>query len=405
MNKLIASLVALVIGFSASAQLNSAFHEVHYTDDASILGYPAGATTYRIYAELTDANDILTAAYASGNDLLFIGSDNDEIWNSGFGGVTGDGINPAFFPTFPASEYDSFVTIGRANTGDAGQAITAIAALPSANALSDGFGTVVPGVDENDANVALLDGSWFTFPGDVNSSNDAVDGRILLGQITTTGDVMYQLNVQVLDGGLGGTALLYVAYAGGVDGAEIHEASLAYPAAVPTGCTDMTACNYDATAIVDDGQCDFSCYGCTDMAACNYDATSTIDDLSCDYSCYGCIDPPACNYNPASTLDDGSCYYVGDSCDDMDAGTNDDTVQADCSCAGVAPLALSPFGSCVSVAGSVGASAAIYTLVPASPGLHLEVLSGDFDVQIDLDGPGSQPTSLSTTTDLLVTKS
>ena len=50
---------------------------------------------------------------------------------------------------------------------------------------------------------------------------------------------------------------------------------------VSCGCTDETACNYDAGAANDDGTCDFSCYGCTDATACNYDASATIDDGNC----------------------------------------------------------------------------------------------------------------------------
>ena len=50
------------------------------------------------------------------------------------------------------------------------------------------------------------------------------------------------------------------------------------------GCTDATACNYDATAAIDDGSCEFtSCTGCTYSAATNYDSTATIDDGSCVY--------------------------------------------------------------------------------------------------------------------------
>ena len=51
------------------------------------------------------------------------------------------------------------------------------------------------------------------------------------------------------------------------------------------GCTDATACNYDAEALADDGSCDYcSCNaqcGCTDVTACNYNAQATIDDGSC----------------------------------------------------------------------------------------------------------------------------
>ena len=53
------------------------------------------------------------------------------------------------------------------------------------------------------------------------------------------------------------------------------------PCTESCGCTDATACNYDASASNDDGSCDFSCYGCTNSEACNYDATATIDNGSC----------------------------------------------------------------------------------------------------------------------------
>ena len=49
-------------------------------------------------------------------------------------------------------------------------------------------------------------------------------------------------------------------------------------------------------------------FGCTDETACNYDADATTDDGSCDFtSCVGCTDAEACNYNPEATVDDGSC--------------------------------------------------------------------------------------------------
>ena len=49
-------------------------------------------------------------------------------------------------------------------------------------------------------------------------------------------------------------------------------------------------------------------FGCTDETACNYDAEATTDDGSCDFtSCVGCTDAEACNYNPNATVDDGSC--------------------------------------------------------------------------------------------------
>ncbi|MGC6533315.1 MAG: hypothetical protein ACON34_09965, partial [Flavobacteriales bacterium] len=61
---------------SAPAQLVNVFHEVEYTADGTIPGYPAGFTTYRIYASMADGTDAMTAAFAAGNDPLTLGSDS-----------------------------------------------------------------------------------------------------------------------------------------------------------------------------------------------------------------------------------------------------------------------------------------------------------------------------------------
>ena len=78
-----------------------------------------------------------------------------------------------------------------------------------------------------------------------------------------------------------------------------------------TGCTNPLACNFDDQASFDDGSCDtVSCAGCTDTAACNYDAAASQNDGSCDYvSCFGCTDAAACNYDASATSSDGSCTY------------------------------------------------------------------------------------------------
>ena len=53
-----------------------------------------------------------------------------------------------------------------------------------------------------------------------------------------------------------------------------------------------------------------NCSGCTDPTACNYDSTAIINNGSC-LTAYGCIDSSATNYyNPLATVDDGSCNYT-----------------------------------------------------------------------------------------------
>ena len=155
-----------------------------------------------------------------------------------------------------------------------------------------------------------------------------------------------------------------------------------------SGCTDPGACNFDATASIDDASCYFSgdncddgnvftnndiytadcvCQGeeitgiagCTAVEACNYNAEATIEDGSCELPGYpcddanentiddvlsndcvcagqltGCTDVLACNYNAAATAEDGSCIFPGETCDDNDLTTDNDVVGADCVCAG-----------------------------------------------------------------------
>ncbi len=122
------------------------------------------------------------------------------------------------------------------------------------------------------------------------------------------------------------------------------------------GCTDAAACNFDPAATEDDGSCFNIGDACDDG-----DATTTNDVYTDCMTCagtlptIGCTDMDACNFNPAATQDDDSCIFaigcdecdgsggvtdnpeIGEACDDGDSATVNDTVQGDCSCAGVAP--------------------------------------------------------------------
>jgi hypothetical protein len=69
-------------------------------------------------------------------------------------------------------------------------------------------------------------------------------------------------------------------------------------------------------------------YGCKETIACNYNSSATIDDGSCEYtSCAGCTYVGAENFNPLATRDDGTCVFaascVGDFNDDGTVGTAD----------------------------------------------------------------------------------
>ena len=86
------------------------------------------------------------------------------------------------------------------------------------------------------------------------------------------------------------------------------------------GCTDSTACNFDASATEDDGSCynnDLGC-GCDTPAATDgYDCdgnclVDTDGDGVCDeFEVIGCTDATACNYDSNAT-DTGDCDYSAD---------------------------------------------------------------------------------------------
>lgn len=75
------------------------------------------------------------------------------------------------------------------------------------------------------------------------------------------------------------------------------------------GCLDETACNYDPSANVDGGTCDYSCPtpGCMYPLATNFNASANLEDGSCLF--LGCTDPVANNYQYYANVDDGSCDY------------------------------------------------------------------------------------------------
>lgn len=63
-----------------------------------------------------------------------------------------------------------------------------------------------------------------------------------------------------------------------------------------TGCMDPEACNYDPTALEDNG----SCLGFNECGGCEGD----------DLFCIGCTDDASCNYSDVATIDDGSCFEI-----------------------------------------------------------------------------------------------
>ena len=174
-------------------------------------------------------------------------------------------MNPLFFATFPAAEYDSWFTIGSEDAnGGVNVQNTADTMMPALALFNAGEGFTI-----NDP----IGASWFNvFPcaagADIAECADGylafggADSRVLLAQITATGDVYGIMNVQV--------------FPGGVQGDQQQAAGFTFS----TNEADI--------------------FGCTNEAATNYDASATLDDLSCILPCTVALDvdnvtSPSCN--------------------------------------------------------------------------------------------------------------
>ncbi|MDA0939545.1 MAG: PKD domain-containing protein [Bacteroidetes bacterium] len=99
---------------------------------------------------------------------------------------------------------------------------------------------------------------------------------------------------------------------GVVDGAEVLTV---------LGCTDLNACNFDQAANTDDGSCAYpepnlDCDGnCIAGVDCEGTCGGTATTDQCGVcggdgsTCTGCTDPGATNFDPTATVDDGTCEF------------------------------------------------------------------------------------------------
>ncbi|MBN1115977.1 MAG: T9SS type A sorting domain-containing protein [Bacteroidales bacterium] len=347
--------ITVILIFShiiASAQLKDILVEKYYisaehdTDFAGMI-LPSNSVTYRIFAELEPEVE-LNSLFADADHPLSIES-TEIFFNHRFAKKSlGKNFNSDFLQAFTTNSYyhlDSWLTIGFATDKHIG--------IPK---TFDTDGSIIPEslvqvkhedagipISENDG-LALADSSMLAYT--IENTNailtpflfDSVgknfittepvvyafkeneSGKkvgfiaphasniVLLGQITTNGELSFQLNLDLFDPNNGpiGTRYRYVSKdtltgtQGSADNAinVVYSNKLKFPK--KTGCTNPYFTCFDSEAIVDDGSC-----------------------TSCDSIILGCLDPNACNY--LSEISRGVnysfpelCCYGPDNCGNRD---------------------------------------------------------------------------------------
>jgi len=194
--------VEMGLGFSDDpAVYEMLADEVSLEIDTLPLSGVAGATTYRLFVQLNNPGDCLSAVVGEDFDATWITS-TAPFFQHPLGGVTPEAIDPILFTLYPDLEQDSWVTVGIDGPPDAAADQGGLQIVESTSWVSS-----FEAGNSIAMNSTYGDG-WFSLPTNSNGIPDE-DDRVLLAQLTTTGHISGQLYLQVLEGGVGGNAAQY----------------------------------------------------------------------------------------------------------------------------------------------------------------------------------------------------
>lgn len=223
-----------------------------------------GFNTYHIYANFDFAGDQLTAVFGQDYTPLSIIS-TGSFFQDVAGGATSNEINPGLFGTFPTLEFDSWITIGSSD-GPNGVELLGV----NTTNFESGGSLLIDG---------QYGGAWYVLPDAEPSAFPDENGKVLIAQLTSNGDISIELNLQ------------YRA-ANGTDPQVLSE-NLFIVYLIP-GCTNSSACNFNPAAQVDDGTCSLADLYFQDMdgdgfgnaaqpaAFCTPTNGYTLNDQDCD---------------------------------------------------------------------------------------------------------------------------
>ncbi|WP_306643834.1 DUF7619 domain-containing protein [Sanyastnella coralliicola] len=277
--------IALLTSLTMQAQLNEiVVEEYPLLGDVSI--QPEGTTTYRIYAEMGSATDVVNAVFATEDCHSLDVSTTTSFYNEVQSGeVLGADINAFLHGIFPLLEADTWVTIGATNHLEPGASDVGYASLDPEGAFISSFDT------PDGQNLILDNGAWFTLPTSVTALPSGPYNRVLLGQFTTDGQLSFNLNIQIFAGGDQANGRIDYVHSlpcegnGTPTGFEVLSSTLSQIHGLAM-CNDAEACNYSEEALNDLGCC-YDCT-CTDPNASNYGGDVGCDNNSvCTYDING----------------------------------------------------------------------------------------------------------------------
>lgn len=322
MKKILILSFLFFFSFGVYAQLEKVIVETYYISDSldatdTVDGrvLQKGSKTYRIYIDMAKGCK-LTKLYGANNHPLSIKStaafyNNIDRSTEYFGYL----IKKNYFSGNPTLALDSWLTLGLATTAHvaapkpedtdgsyfgsysllqnndplAGIPIrTKDGLLPAQTYTSQFIDFGFRDAAGNDTTVfgATLTGNQFLSDTSYIQQSAGVSGanpdsnRVLVAQLTTPGDISFELNVELMDS----TGHVFKYVAKNNTGTELLNPYLTYPQAC--GCRDTRYLEYSPTYACDDPSAckTLKVYGCTDTMACNYNPSANI--LLPNFCCY-----------------------------------------------------------------------------------------------------------------------
>lgn len=219
-------------------------HIIHTDGISDIASIPAGAVTYRLYAQVTDENDCIHAVFGDASNPLEMTSTGGFISSEFTSNALIANTSPALLELFPTISWSTWLTTGWAPQDDIPANQSMSIEYPDDN-LSSG---IVAGEDvlvNSDAG-----SGWFDFVAAFAPAEVVIPNLRLIAQFTV------EAGSEV-----SGTVNLHIVTKDGPYNIVSYEEALS----LTYGSTDLTE------------------LGCTDPAAENYNAAAALDDNSCTY--------------------------------------------------------------------------------------------------------------------------